>query len=58
MLLHNLLHENWGGCVGTEEYYRNTRGALGGCAGTAEYYRSTVDTVLVQKSTIGALMRL
>ena len=41
-----------------EEYYRNTRGALGGCAGTAEYYRSTGDTVLVQKGTIGTLMRL
>ena len=22
--VHNLLHENWGGCVGTEEYYKTT----------------------------------
>ena len=37
MLLHNLRHENWGGCVGTEEYYRNT----GETAGRVEHYRST-----------------
>ena len=37
MLLHNLLHENWGGCVETEEYYRNT----GETAGRVEHYRST-----------------
>ena len=24
VLLHNLLHKNWGGCVGTEENYRTT----------------------------------
>ena len=30
----------------------------GGCAGTAEYYRNTRETLLVQKSTTGAIGRL
>ena len=50
--------EHSGDCAGTAEYYRNTRDALGGCAGIAEFYKSTGDTVLVQNSTVGGLVRL
>ena len=54
MLLHNILHENWGGCIGTEEYHRTT----GETAGRVEHYRSTEEAVLVQQTTIGGLGRL
>ena len=51
------LQEHWGGCAGTAEYYRNTRDAWGGGVVPVQL-RSTGDTLLVQKSTIGALRRL
>ena len=63
MLLHNLLHENWGGCFGKEEYYRNTGETAdrvehrGGCVGTADFYRRTREDVLIQAGTTGALGR-
>ena len=50
LLIHTLLQENWGGCVGTEEYYRSTGETV-----LVEYSRNTQEAVLIQPSTTGAL---
>ena len=63
MLLHNLLHENWGGCFGKDEYYRTTGVTAGrvehcgGCVCTADFYRRTREDTLIQTGTTGALGR-
>ena len=57
MLPHNLLHENWGGRVGTEEYYRNTGETAGRVEHRVGFYRMTREAVLIQLGTTGALGR-